>query len=299
MNTSWYFGIDGGGTRSRLRVVDEQGHTVLETTGESTNIYSMSPAVVERNLRNLLEPLSRYPVRAGCIGSAGLSRERERTLFSDLLSTLLPKVPVTLCSDGEILLVGGLLSMEGYCLISGTGSLALRRDAEGHITRSGGFGYMLGDEGSAWWIAHQALMRSLRSMEHRDISTSMLSSLLNALSLEHVDDLITYMHHRVNKAEVARLAPVVTSYAEKGDPLARQILIEAAGELSNLVESIHSTQLKRQELVYAGGVLEHDTIVRETFLRRLSERLPSVTVTQARGTALDGACILARTKDLS
>ncbi len=299
MDTSLYFGIDGGGTRSRLRVVDEQGNTVLKATGASTNIYSMSPETVERNLRDLLEPLSRVPVRAGCIGSAGLSREREKTLFSHILANLIPDVPVTLCSDGEILLVGGLLSMEGYCLISGTGSLALRRDSDGHITRSGGFGYMLGDEGSGWWIAHQALMRSLRSMEKRDVNTSMLSALLSALSLEHVDDLITYMHHRVSKAEVARLAPVVTTFAEKGDPLARQILIDAAGELSALVESIYSSQLDHQELVYAGGVMEHDTIVRETFLRLLSERLPSVTVTQARGTALDGACMLARSTALS
>jgi len=289
-----YFGIDGGGTRSRLKVVDEAGNTLLETTGESTSIYSMSPEVVTRNLKSLLEPLSRFPIRSGCMGSAGLSREKEKTFFRNIFSTLLPTVPVHLCSDGEILLVGGLLSMEGYCLISGTGSLSLRRDADGHITRSGGFGYMLGDEGSGWWIAHQALMRSLRSMEKRDVNTSMLSALLSALSLEHVDDLITYMHHRVSKAEVARLAPVVTTFAEKGDPLARQILIDAAGELSALVESIYSSQLDHQELVYAGGVMEHDTIVRETFLRLLSERLPSVTVTQARGTALDGACMLAR-----
>ncbi|MBN2858795.1 MAG: hypothetical protein JXK93_00860 [Sphaerochaetaceae bacterium] len=289
-----YFGIDGGGTRSRLKVVDEAGNTLLETTGESTSIYSMSPEVVTRNLKNLLEPLSRFPIRSGCMGSAGLSRENEKTFFRNLFSTLLPTAPVHLCSDGEILLIGGLLSMEGYCLISGTGSLALRRDADGHITRSGGFGYMLGDEGSAWWIAHQALMRALRSREKRDVNTSMLPSLLNALSLKDIDELITYMHHRVHKAEVAHLAPVVTAFAEEGDPLARKILTQAAEELFSLIDSIYSTQMGQQELVLAGGVLEHDALVSEALARLLSERLPALSITQARGTALDGACLRAR-----
>lgn len=294
-----YFGIDGGGTRSRLKVVDEAGNTLLETTGESTSIYSMSPEVVTRNLKSLLEPLSRFPIRSGCMGSAGLSREKEKTFFRNIFSTLLPTVPVHLCSDGEILLVGGLLSMEGYCLISGTGSLSLRRDADGHITRSGGFGYMLGDEGSAWWIAHQALIRALRSREKRDVNTSMLDSLLNALSLNDADELITYMHHSVNKAEVAHLAPVVTAFAEEGDLLAGDILAQAARELFSLIESIYSTQTGQQELVLAGGVLEHDEIVRDTFTRLLSERLPDVRIIKARGTALDGACLLARTEPVS
>lgn len=62
-----------------------------------------------------------------------------------------------LCNDGETLLVGALESTEGYCLIAGTGSLALARDREGRTARAGGLGYMLGDEGSALWIAWQAI----------------------------------------------------------------------------------------------------------------------------------------------
>ena len=92
-------------------------------------------------------------LKAGCLGSAGLSRPAEKEAFSCFFRRLLPQCSMYLCNDGETLLVGALEATEGYCLIAGTGSLALARDREGRTARAGGLGYMLGDEGSALWIA--------------------------------------------------------------------------------------------------------------------------------------------------
>lgn len=295
--SNYFFGLDGGGTQSRLAVCDRAGKVVEEVYGGATNLYTGKPDQVSLNLKALFSQVEQYfPFAGGCIGSAGLGREREKVLFRDMLSSLLPSVPVYLCSDGEILLVGGLAGLEGYALISGTGSLALSRSSDGSLKRAGGYGYMLGDEGSAYWIAHQALRRSLRSLEGRDLNTHMLPSLLEGCSLSKAEDLIAYVHHQATKADIAKLAPLVTVFAKEGDALANDILSCAAKELVALVVSVQNPAITAKELVLAGGVLEKDPVVRPLFEEELKKVLPELRIIKARGTALDGACLLAITK---
>ncbi len=296
MSERYFFGLDGGGTQSRLAVCDSTGTILKEVYGGTTNLYTGKSEQVALNLKALFSQVEQYfPFAGGCIGSAGLGREREKVLFRDMLSTLLPTVPVYLCSDGEILLVGGLAGLEGYALISGTGSLALSRSSDGSLKRAGGYGYLLGDEGSAYWIAHQALMRSLRSLENRDLNTRMLPSLLEGCSLSKAEDLIAYVHHQATKADIAKLAPLVTVFAKEGDLLANDILQCAAKELVSLVVSVQNPAIRAKELVLAGGVLEKDPIVRPLFIQTLREALPELQIIKARGSALQGACLLART----
>jgi N-acetylglucosamine kinase-like BadF-type ATPase len=292
----YFFGLDGGGTQSRLAVCDSTGTILKEVYGGTTNLYTGKSEQVALNLKALFTQVEQYfPFAGGCIGSAGLGREREKVLFREMFSTLLPTVPVYLCSDGEILLVGGLAGLEGYALISGTGSLALSRSSDGSLKRAGGYGYLLGDEGSAYWIAHQALMRSLRSLENRDLNTTMLPSLLEGCSLSKAEDLIAYVHHQATKADIAKLAPLVTVFAKEGDALANDILQCAAKELVSLVVSVQNPAITAKELVLAGGVLEKDPIVRPLFIQALREALPELQIITARGSALQGACLLART----
>ncbi|MFA7118327.1 MAG: BadF/BadG/BcrA/BcrD ATPase family protein [Sphaerochaetaceae bacterium] len=299
MGHAGFFGIDGGGTKSRIRIIDATGNTLAQGIGGSTNIYSVSSQTVFDNLKTLLEAAvnqtTDMQLAGGCIGSAGLSRDPEKKLFSSFFQQLIPNVPVKLCSDGEILLCGGLLANEGYCLIGGTGSLALGREKEGTIHRAGGYGYLLGDEGSAWWIAHEALSRSLRSAERRDLPTSMLSALLEACALKDPSELIEYVHHIAGKADIARLAPIVTTFALQGDKLANDILEKGTEELVKLVESVQNESIGNHELVLAGGVLEHDQVVLRLLKQRLALRLPHLEIIKAKGTALDGACLLSRT----
>ena len=296
MSERYFFGLDGGGTQSRLAVCDSTGTILKEVYGGTTNLYTGKSEQVALNLKALFTQVEQYfPFAGGCIGSAGLGREREKVLFRDMLSTLLPTVPVYFCSDGEILLVGGLAGLEGYALISGTGSLALSRSSDGSLKRAGGYGYLLGDEGSAYWIAHQALMRSLRSLENRDLNTRMLPSLLEGCSLSKAEDLIAYVHHQAAKADIAKLAPLVTVFAKEGDLLANDILQCAAKELVALVVAVQNPAIRAKELVLAGGVLEKDPIVRPLFEEALKKALPELQIIKARGSALQGACLLART----
>ena len=303
MKGPFFFGIDGGGTHSRLAIVDEEGTVRARAEAGSTNIYSVSKEAVFTNLKTLLESalnavgLQKAGLSAGCLGSAGLGRPGETAVFRGFFDALLrPGFPVTLCTDGEILLCGGLRGIEGYCLIAGTGSVALGRSAAGRLVRVGGHGYMLGDEGAAAWIGKTAIARILRSEEGRDLDTAMLGDILAFCKLRESSDLIRYVHHDADKAKIAALAPVVTIAARKGDPLALDILSVGAAELALLVRSVlaRSPWITRREMVLAGGVIEHDEILGAKLRNTLAEEFPDLALREPQGTALEGACILAR-----
>ncbi|MDR2701521.1 MAG: hypothetical protein LBB72_03715, partial [Spirochaetaceae bacterium] len=266
------------------------------------NIYSVDKEDVFKNLSLLLDSamkiagIEKQNLAAGCFGSAGLGREEEQKLFREFFDMLLgPEFPVKLCTDGEILLCGGLENLEGYCLIAGTGSIALGRSLAGVLVRSGGHGYMLGDEGSAAWIGKTAIARILRSLEKRDIPTDMSAAILETAGLAQYGDLIRYVHHDADKVKVAALAPAVTAAARKGDPLALDILRTGAEELALLVKSVlfQSPMIQRRELVIAGGVMEHDEIVTEKLKEILAGEFPDLIITPPKSPALKGACMLA------
>jgi N-acetylglucosamine kinase-like BadF-type ATPase len=298
----FFFGIDGGGTHSRLALTDSEGKILVRSEAGSTNIYSVSTEEVLSNLTILLDSalkragIEKHHLAAGCFGSAGLGRKEEQTIFRLFFDTLLGvNFPVKLCGDGEILLCGGLDNLEGYCLIAGTGSIALGRSVSGELVRAGGHGYMLSDEGSASWIGKSAIARILRSLEKRDLSTNMLSEILMKAGLSHSDELIRYVHHDADKATIGTLAPVVTAAARKGDPLALDILREGAKELTLLVKSVisRSPGIKRRSLVLAGGVMEHDEILTGMLKENLAADLPDLEIFSPKGSALEGACMLA------
>jgi N-acetylglucosamine kinase-like BadF-type ATPase len=302
MSNKYFFGIEGGGSNSRLALTDEEGKVLTTSEGRSTNIYSVTKEDVFDNLSALLDSalesagISKEDLAAGCIGSAGLGRDAEKILFQEFFDVIIrPEFPVMLCGDGEILLCGGLENLEGYCLISGTGSIALGRSAKGDLVRSGGHGYLLGDEGSAAWIGWSAIARILRSMENRDLATDMSGAILEATGLSRIEEAIHYIHYSSDKVKVATLAPVVTAAARKDDPLALDILRTGAAELALLVKSVvdRSPWINRKELVLAGGVLKNDEILVKMLKENISRDLPALLVSSPKGTALQGACMLA------
>lgn len=290
------FGIDGGGTRSRLRVFDWQtGEEVCRLTGESTNMYSVGTQRAQENAMALLEAAGLPPkaYRGGCIGSAGLARAGEHRVWSAFFQERLPHCPVYLCNDGEILLVGSLKHTSGYALIAGTGSLALGRSSSGEIVRAGGLGYMLGDEGSALWIGWQAINRALRSAEGRDLPTRLLPKLVAHFSLEQPEDFVALMHQRFVKSEIASVAKCVLDEASD-DPLASDIVSGAVRELTLLVRSVvQRMPVENMRLAMSGGVLENSAVVRERVQAALAADYPGMRFVVGQGDAVLGACMLA------
>jgi N-acetylglucosamine kinase-like BadF-type ATPase len=295
-----YYGLDGGGTRCRLAIWDENKQLLYKDEGESSNVYAVGFEQAKSNVRALLEKAAKDPllenseILALCFGSAGLGRETEKARWLSFFESQGTKpFPKLLCSDAEIMLAGSLNEPTGIGLIAGTGSICIGRNEEGITVRAGGMGTALGDEGSAWWIAKEAVRRTLRSKENRDLPTTMESTIHAFFHLESLYDCIPFFNNKnLTKAAVAEFAPFVSVAASQNDPLAQAILEEAATELASLVISVESRLGGKflHRLTLGGGVLDNDKTIRKQFLEKLP---PSLVVCPNRGTALEGAGILA------
>src|ERR1041384_4547062 len=166
----WIFGIDGGGTRSRLRIEDLEGTVLGYREGRSTNLHSLGYDTVLANLQSLFaEAYTAFDLQpqdcaAGFAGSAGIDGAASQAEFLRALATASGvAAPLGGGNDSEPALAGAHLSPEGMLLIAGTGSIALIRTVEGETYRAGGWGHILGDEGSAYRVAFDAIARAIRS----------------------------------------------------------------------------------------------------------------------------------------
>ncbi len=303
------FGLDGGGTGSRLRIADEKNQVLVEQTGEGVNPQAVGyPVAVERiaglfrrGFRVLKETLGwTVDIRdfeAGCFAIAGGGvLEEARKLEEKLKGALEFRCPLVFVSDAEAALVGGLKSLEGMILVSGTGSIALARLRDGTVVRSGGYGHFLGDEGSAFWIAKEAVTRSIRSWEGRDLPTKMLSAILSYFTIQTPYDFIPLWYQRFDKALIAGAAQIVEGFREQGDPLASEIFLQAAEELAKLVESVFRRtegKLEVKKLLLWGGQLEHNLWLWRAVTHHLRVRIPGLEVCKAKEDAAYGACLLA------
>lgn len=169
------FGLDGGGSTSRLRAADADNKTLWEGLGPAVNPNAVEPGLLEDRFHELfaqmgaatgLEPSD---FAAGCLGVAGADRSAEKSQLEGILRSCLGfACPLVLCSDPDIALVGALRSTEGIILIAGTGSIAVARLASGERFRSGGWGHSLSDPGLGFSQGFQAIKRlQLDSWAHQ------------------------------------------------------------------------------------------------------------------------------------
>lgn len=310
----WVFGIDGGGTRSRIRVESLAGSLVLEESGGPMNPNSSPPGRVDVVLAGLLKSvlsagLDARLCRAGLIGSAGVDRPEDRAAMTDRLSAAFRAAakspggsdadsPVFAAkNDAEPALVGVLGDMEGFLLIAGTGSIAYGRSRSGLCVRSGGWGHVLGDEGSAFWIALEAVKRGLRSSEGREEPSRLLDAALAFFGADRALDLLPLAYDAFDKARIASFAPRVANLAAEGDRAAGSIMAEAARELASLAVSVFQmleSEGVRRRLAFHGGLIENNPALRSDVARRLSERVPGLEIVEPAGDPASGACRMAR-----
>jgi glucosamine kinase len=244
----WVFGIDGGGTSSRLRIESLEGDLIFRAEAGGTNLNSNPRRVVADTLASLFSKayaavpgLEPKHCAAGFAGSAGVDKGGDREAFALLLREAAGvSCPVDAGNDAEAALVGSLGDTEGLLLIAGTGSIALGRARDGTQARAGGWGHILGDEGSAYRISLDAVSRSLRSLEGRDEPTILLGEALAFFKVEEPADLIRVFYADFDKAAIARFARVVGRARDSGDALARGIFDRAALDLAELVASVYA-----------------------------------------------------------
>jgi N-acetylglucosamine kinase-like BadF-type ATPase len=247
--TALFVGVDGGGTSTRCLVARETGEVAGRGRSGGANVLSApDPAAsLQAALTAALEGLDRSQVAGGVFGLAGIARA-ETPAFQAWRAAGLTGLPVVV-PDVLVAFCGATPDPDGTVLVAGTGAMAARIRERQVVRRADGLGWLLGDEGSGVWIGRHALTRALTALDGRTPPTLLVDLLAaavlgraepaNELSQEFsrqlTQELVSAVYEQVASAGAAwlgTLAPVVDDAARRGDPVAEDILDEAARRLS-------------------------------------------------------------------
>jgi N-acetylglucosamine kinase-like BadF-type ATPase len=241
-----FIGIDGGGTKTLCILGDQNGHILAESRGESSSVKSRPWEDVKRVLLSLIrEVLDLSGTDASSLGGiflglAGSDRPEDRKRIVDWLQTELPEgVPITVHNDAVTALAAGTWGQRGIVLISGTGSIAYGFDpATGEFVRVGGWGYLLGDEGSGFDLGRRALLAVMQEYDGRGESTALTKLVLERWALQHPGQLINTIYGQDNvRTAIADGSKLVLQAAAAGDSVAVKLVDEAIKELEKLVQT--------------------------------------------------------------
>jgi N-acetylglucosamine kinase-like BadF-type ATPase len=321
---STFLAIDAGGTKTQCLLADETRVLARATTGTVKLVRVSEQEATARLHAMLVELAAAADVSLGhvtrtCFGLAGLSSPAVRAWASRSLCKSVAG-ELLLCGDEEIALDAAFRGGPGILVVAGTGSNAIGRAADGRLFGAGGWGPVLGDEGSGTWIGLEAIRAALRAQD-RDplgnfncaqpgngldgVTTSLLREIERHWKLNSLGELVALGNRRADPnhpaPDFASLAPVVARSAEQGDTLATQVLTRAGEQLAELValvfRKMNAAPTATPETVgvtFTGGVLTHIAPVRAAMTARLTGTLPAVCVRQSAVDPLEGALWRAR-----
>jgi N-acetylglucosamine kinase-like BadF-type ATPase len=269
----YVIGIDAGGTKTVGLLGDESGAVLREARSGGANLRLQGELSVEKSLFQVIDALDApQPVDALCLGIAGVGDDADRAVVRDVLRRLGIRRSVRIVNDAEIALVAGAPDGHGIVLVSGTGSIAFGVDPSGRSARYGGWGYLLGDEGSAFWLGHAAVRAGIRAADGRGPATILFERICEHLEVREPVRLVEWFYDQeLSRTRVAQLARLVEEAAADGDETAQDLLDHAARHLARAARAV-----ERQlgfpgpfPLVLSGGAFR----ACPSLVRRLEARL--------------------------
>jgi N-acetylglucosamine kinase-like BadF-type ATPase len=244
-------GIDVGGTKTVCLLANEDGTILAEARESGANLQGVGELALEKVLHSVMEAAlvgQRAMPSAICLGIAGVDRADDQKVVRGIMDRIGYKATIVIVNDALIALQAGIGDAPGIVIVSGTGSIAYGRNARAEAARAGGWGYVLGDEGSGYWIGRLALRAVVRHADGRGPDTS----LTGAAELIH-----RVYHEELAPSAIGALARYVEQAREAGDLVAVGILDHAVEELMIAAEAV----MKRLEMgdesfsfVLAGGM---------------------------------------------
>jgi glucosamine kinase len=275
-------GIDVGGTKTMCLLADNEGRVLGEGQGAGGNLLASGEQELERVLRQVVDAAleeRRVTPDAICLGVAGVDREEETRTVRNIVARLGYHSHVVVVNDALIALVSGTENVAGVVIIAGTGSMVYGRNADNRAARAGGWGHIIGDEGSGYWIGREALAAVARASDGRGPATHLTEGVIQQFGLDDLTALPRIVYDReLPRVSVAALGPVVQRARDAGDVVAIEILKRAAGELAGAAASVVTKLHLGKEafrFVLAGGVFRAVPWLAGELGRRLRTMAPS------------------------
>ena len=279
-------GVDGGGTATEAWL----GEPGLRVIGRGTSGPSNAKAVGLDAVRRALEAaigaafqdagLEPAPVEAACLGLAGFDRPDDRKILIGWADEARLAHRLVLVNDGDLVVAAGTPEGWGVGVIAGTGSIAVGRTPDGRTARAGGWGHLIGDEGSAYAAVLDALRLVARRADGREPRPTgpdpLTDRLCRALGVAQPSQIVTVLYAPdFTRARVASLAPEVLAACAESPEDGARLLAPAGAALAETVAAVARSlgwTSGGLPLAAAGGYVLSATAVRQAMLDDLAER---------------------------
>ena len=299
----YYFGIDGGGSNSRIAAIDVNGGFIGDFKGKTTNLAANDYDTVLDNISRLVSGLcnelsiSLADCCGLCIGTAGIGSVDNIGKLERIFDVIGLKAKLTIVNDAAIVLFAATKGKPGIAIISGTGSIGYALDKDGNSLRSGGWGHLIDDAGSGYYIGMAAIRRALMAFDKRGHDTALMPMIMSHFGLNSMDEVLNIVYAPgFTKAKAATLALIVSAAAENGDKAAQDIEEEAAISLSLLASALikRSGLDDRPPISLSGSVIVKNPRINSRFTQEILHNYPNALIKTLDISAELGAAHLAR-----
>jgi N-acetylglucosamine kinase-like BadF-type ATPase len=303
LKKSWVLGVDGGGTKTVACIasLDRLQHSLklnIEGRGKAgpSNPRSVGFEEAFRNIQKAVDEAKKHASIHGheidhaCLSLAGAGRVEEQNRIRQWAheahlarsaSVVDDVEPLASAAEYEYQSTIGIHTLNpgtwerSVTLVAGTGSIACGKNEHGTRVRVGGWGYLLGDEGSGFWIGLSALKAICRDHDGCGPKTSLTERLLDGLGFTDPKQLVGYVYQTpLPRDEIASLSNLVVK-AASSDPVASEIIISAVDAWTQLITTVvHRLNMDPSSfgLCLSGGLLAHHPSLMETLEHQLKRR---------------------------
>ncbi|MCC7127121.1 MAG: hypothetical protein IT178_19925 [Acidobacteria bacterium] len=294
-------GIDAGGSKTVALLAAGDGAVIASGRAGGANLRTDGELTVEKTLHAVIDQaLAAAPGEAPaavCLGIAGVDRASDAAVIRGIMRRLGFRERTLVVNDALIALVAGAGTPTGLVVVAGTGSICYGVNAAGQAARAGGWGPVLADEGSGYWIGRHALVAVMRHADGRGPKTALTAMVLERLGLAHPDDLINEIYEGPERRQlVASLGSIVAQAREAGDDVAAEILRGAATELVSAAATVIGRLEMRGDVFttfLSGGMFRSVPWLAAEVERCLAEVAPRAVTTLLTADPARGAVTLA------
>jgi N-acetylglucosamine kinase-like BadF-type ATPase len=233
-----YLGVDGGGTKTHIVLIDDSKNLVCEGFSGVSNPLRVGVETAVANIIKALDAtcdkaqLSRGDVISATLGLAGVRRADLRQRVHERFRNLLGIKKIEVVTDAEIALYGTTLGKAGVVVIAGTGSICYGKNENGKVATAGGWGPIAGDEGGGATIARRALQAIAKATDGRGKATKLSEAGIEYFRTSTPENLLIAIYApQIDNTRIAGFARYVVDVAREGDRIAVEILKEAGFEL--------------------------------------------------------------------
>lgn len=302
MDLVYVIGIDGGGTKTEAVLADRVGHVLDIVKAGPTNINTTSQKEVQRTFHTLFQVLQeKHPqafkhVSTVFAGLSGAGSEYARYKVKQLMTNELPKTVTTYVEPDTInALYSGTYGEAGIVQISGTGSITYCVNEAGVHDRIGGWGYLLGDEGSGYDIGRKGIIAALYAADGRGEETILLELILNHFQVNSTRQLIDRIYQApVPKNEISPVAKIVITAYKQNDSVAKHIMDEAADDMVTSILTLSNKlfpKSKSTPVVLCGGMFHDQTVLPVMIKEKIISKTERLTILLPRISPVGGSVI--------